>query len=184
MGPLRMLRACRFASQLDFDIESKTLKSIKKNAHYILSVSKERWVQEMDKLLMGNNVIKGLNYLWETRLFMYMIPELQLQYNFNQRNVHHKLLLHEHTSQVVKNCHQDLNLKWSCLFHDLGKVFCFEDKGDRNIYPKHEIVGKELSKKIGEYLRWSNDRIKIVSEVVANHLNEDSLIKKYDDMAK
>lgn len=61
--PLRMLRAARFASQLGFTIESKTLASIKKNAHKILGVSRERWIQELDKLLLGDHVANGLRVL-------------------------------------------------------------------------------------------------------------------------
>jgi tRNA nucleotidyltransferase/poly(A) polymerase len=77
--PLRLLRACRFTAQLGFGIEEKTYNSIKKNAHRILSVSKERWVQEMDKLLMSDYSNLGLEELWVTNLFLYMIPELELQ---------------------------------------------------------------------------------------------------------
>ena len=78
--PLRMLRACRFASQLGFKIEGNTAKKIREHAHRILEVSKERWTQEIDKLLMGPGVELGLFYMWELGLFKFMIPGLHFQY--------------------------------------------------------------------------------------------------------
>jgi tRNA nucleotidyltransferase/poly(A) polymerase len=76
--PLRMLRACRFVSQLGFTIEPDTLKSMQKHANRILSVSKERWVQELDKLLIGDNVADGLESLRESGLLKFIF----LSYRF------------------------------------------------------------------------------------------------------
>jgi tRNA nucleotidyltransferase (CCA-adding enzyme) len=194
--PLRLLRACRFASQLGFNIEEKTLQSMKKNAHYIFYVSKERWTQEMDKLLMGKNVANGLNYLWETQLFLYMIPEMQLQYNFNQKSPYHDLLLHIHTGIVVANVEGLIN-KWSALLHDVAKPFCKLDKevftedenqqfrsSIKSNYPKHDLLGCEMVKKIGKNLKWSNERIKEVSELVLHHLEDTNPLRKADYIGK
>lgn len=181
--PLRLLRACRFASQLGFDIEEKTLKSISKNAHHVLDVSKERWTQEMDKLLMGKNVAKGLNYLWETKLFMYMIPELQLQYNFNQKSPYHNLLLHEHTNIVVSNVEGLIN-RWGALLHDIAKPISYIEKNDKRNYPKHDLLGCEMVKRIGKNLKWSNERIKEVSELVLHHLEDTNVLRQADYIGK
>ena len=182
--PLRMLRACRFASQLGFDIEEKTLKSINKNNYKILNVSKERWMQELDKLLMGDHVKKGLTYLFETELMKFMIPELFIQYRFNQRTQFHQFDLHEHTMLVVQNAPKDINLKWAAMLHDVAKPFIFQDKGNRYIYPLHERLGEEFVEKISRYLHWGNDRRKVVKELVLNHLNDDSPLRKYDNTSK
>ncbi|MEK6881960.1 MAG: HD domain-containing protein [Nanoarchaeota archaeon] len=182
--PLRMLRACRFASQLEFKIEEKTFKSIIKNAHHILDVSKERWMMELDKLLLGEYVEVGLTYLFQTGLMKFMLPELTLQYMFDQRTKHHMFHLHAHTTLVVKNSPKDINLRWAALLHDIAKPFIFQDKGDRNIYPMHEVVGGEFVEKISSYLKWSNERRKTVKELVLNHLSDESPLRKYDNMSK
>jgi tRNA nucleotidyltransferase (CCA-adding enzyme) len=194
--PLRLLRACRFASQLGFNIESNTLKSIEKNAHHILDISKERWNQEMDKLLMGDYVIKGLNYMWQTGLFRYMLPELHLQYNYNQNSVYHDLLLHEHTGIVVANV-EGLENRWAALLHDIAKPFCridkdvyFDDDNHqtrhtlKSNYPKHDLLGGEMAKRIGKNLKWSNDRINIISELVSTHLIDTNPLRKADFIGK
>lgn len=180
---LRLLRACRFSSQLGFDIEEATLKSIKKNSHHILDISKERWVQEMDKLLMGKNVIKGLNYMWETDLFRYMIPELYLQYNYDQKSKYHDLLLHIHTGIVVENVEGLIN-RWGALLHDIAKPFCFIEKNGNKNYPKHELLGAEMVKMVGKNLRWSNERISQVSNLVLTHLEETNPLRKADYIGK
>ena len=182
--PLRMLRACRFASQLGFQIEKVTLDRMTKYSYKILEVSKERWTMELDKLLMGDNVATGLNYLWESGLMKYMIPELYIQYGFDQRTKHHNFPLHIHTSLVVFNCPKDLTLRWAALLHDVGKPFIYQDKGDRWIYPHHEVLGAEFVDKIAKYLKWSKKRRLEVTELVLHHLEDESPLRKYDNMSK
>lgn len=182
--PLRLLRACRFSSQLGFNIEEKTFKSMCKNAHKILDVSRERWVMELDKLLLGDSVEKGLNLLWESGLMKFMIPELWLQYKFDQRTVHHDFVLHVHTIKVVEATPKDIELRWSALLHDIAKPFVYQDKGDRYIYPLHEVVGPELIEKIGKYLKWSNERREAVKDIVSNHLKDESPLRQYDNVSK
>jgi tRNA nucleotidyltransferase (CCA-adding enzyme) len=194
--PLRLLRAARFASQLGFDIEEDTLKSMKKNAHHILDVSKERWTQEMDKLLMGKDVAKGLYYLWTTDLFMYMIPELHLQYKYDQNSPYHNLFLDDHTKIVVKNVEGLIN-RWAALLHDIAKPFCrlnkevfTDDENQQTIrsvksnYPKHDLLGCEMVKRIGKNLKWSNERIKEVSELVLHHLEDTNPLRQADYIGK
>jgi len=184
--PLRLLRAARFASQLGFDIEENTLKSMKKNAHHILDVSKERWTQEMDKLLMGKDVTRGLYYLWDTQLFMYIIPELQLQHRFDQKSPYHNLFLDDHTKIVVANVNGLIN-RWAALLHDVAKPFCYIEKDvkySKRNYPKHDLLGSEMVKRIGKNLKWSNERIKEVSELVLTHLLETNPLRQADYIGK
>ena len=182
--PLRMLRACRFASQLSFSIHPLTLQSMKKKAHRILNVSKERWCMELDKLLMGDNVVMGMVYLFESGLLKFMIPELYLQKGFNQRTKHHKYNLDSHTVKVISGCPKDINLRWAALLHDIAKPFIYQDKGNRYIYPMHEKIGAEFVEKIAKYLKWSNERRLKVKDLVLNHLDDNCPLRKYDNMAK
>jgi len=182
--PLRMLRACRFASQLGFTIEEKTFKKMKEFSHYILDVSRERWVTELDKLLMGDDVRHGLNYLWEADLFKYMIPELHPQYLYNQNNPNHAFTLDYHTSLVVSKLPKDINLRTAGLLHDVGKIFCRRDKVDKSTYYQHELVGAEIVDHIALYLRWSKERQETIKSLVLNHMKDDSPLREADMEAK
>jgi len=188
--PLRMLRAARFASTLEFDIEEITEKRITDAAPSILKVSKERWTQELDKLLMGKSVTYGLNILADTKLLNYMIPELAIQVGFDQMTPYHDFTLWEHTTKVVEAVPQDINMKWAALLHDVGKPFVARIKpnGEQKTYVGHELVGAEMAEKIGRYLKWpnnsSNPRIDTVSAIVGNHLESSSVLKGYDSGAQ
>ena len=184
--PLRMLRAARFAAQLGFTIEADTFKKMKERAHSILEVSKERWVVELDKLLLGENVRVGLNVLMETRLLSYMIPELSLQFKYIQNSNYHSLELWEHTLKVVEQSPKNLDLRYATLLHDVAKPFVRTEnsKTGYSNYIKHDLLGAELVKKIAGYLKWSNERRDKVSDLVLNHLREDSSLKQWDDLAK
>jgi putative nucleotidyltransferase with HDIG domain len=171
--PLRMLRACRFASQLGcFFIEANTLKSIRKHAHKILEVSRERWMEEINKLLLTRDPRWGLNYLEETRLLNYMFPELAIQVNYDQNTPYHSLNLWHHTMKVVNNLPIDLHYRWAGLLHDVGKPFVRQDKNDHSIYPTHDLLSAEIVDRYAKTLKWSNDLHENVWNIVANHMNK------------
>jgi len=182
--PLRMLRAARFSAQLGFNIDETTFKSAAKLNYKILQVSKERWVMELDRLLLSPYVDRGLNNLMDTGLFRYMIPELFLQENYDQNSKYHAYDLWKHTVRVTNLAPLDINLRWAALLHDVAKPFVRVEKEDRSVYAKHDILGHELVIRLGKYLRWSNKRIEIVSNLVKDHLRDDSPLRDIDNMAK
>jgi tRNA nucleotidyltransferase (CCA-adding enzyme) len=180
--PLRLLRSVRFATQLNFSIEEKTWEKLCKMGSLLLTISKERWVMELDKILMMPNVGAGLQYLMTSRIFNYIIPELAIQYNYDQHTPYHKFDLWTHTRKVVEYSPADLTIRWAALLHDVGKPFVQTWKNDTQAYYiDHEKVGKEMALKIGAYLKWSNARIKAVSDIVGNHLQEDSPLREADN---
>ena len=182
--PLRLLRAARFASQLEFTVEDGTKKSAGKLAHKILGVSKERWSQEMDKLLIGTGVCVGLDFLADTRILNLILPELSLQVGYDQNSKYHDLTLWEHTKKVVEATQKDKVLRWAALLHDVGKPFVRTDKEDRSNYVHHERLGAEIVWKIARHLRWSNERRDEVVELVLHHLDKESELKEADDAHK
>ncbi len=95
--PLRMLRAARFASQLGFSVEPATTLAMERYAHRILHVARERWMAELDKLLVGPSVVYGLELLAATGLLRFMLPELELQVGYDQNSPYHDRTLFEHT---------------------------------------------------------------------------------------
>ncbi len=181
---LRMLRAARFASQLEFDIDPNLEGTTKNMNHRILFISRERWNMEMDKLLLTDKPSVGLDFLARTRLLNFMFPELSLQVGFNQDSPHHDFDLWTHTKKVVDNSQKSIEIRWAALLHDIAKPFVKVKKKEYSNYIKHDLLGKELVIKVADYLKWSNDRKEEVSELVLHHLDQDSPLKKADNMSK
>ncbi len=185
---LRILRAVRFSARFNFEIEEKTLEKIKKMSVHILDISKERWVQELDKILSCKNVGIGLKRLWEVGLFKYIIPEMQLQKDYKQNSQYHNYNLDEHTIKVVEAIRKDtddLNLLWAGLLHDIAKPFLrTENKKGYSNYIKHEILGADMVKRISTHLRFSNERTETIIELVSHHLEDDCILRKYDNEGK
>jgi len=182
--PLRMLRAARLAAQLGFVIDETTVRAMARKAHRILDVSKERWVGELDRLLMTAEVATGLRYLMDTGLLTYMIPELALQRDYNQNNYHHSHDLWEHTVRVVSFAPLDHRMRWAALLHDIAKPFVRVEKEDRSVYPRHDLLGAEMVGRLGRYLKWSKRRTEGVRMLVQGHMEDDSPLRDADSRAK
>jgi putative nucleotidyltransferase with HDIG domain len=184
--PLRILRAIRFATVLGFEIEPQTLKKLKEMAHSLMRISRERWVL-------------GLKMLWEYRVFNFTLPELAIQYGYDQNSKYHDLQLWEHTSKVVEAAQQagePIEMLWSALFHDIGKPATRtdkdvpEDKWDeygrkkKSNYIMHERVGAEIALRLCEYLKFSNKQKEFIVDTIKNHLKDESPLRVYDNMHK
>ncbi len=198
--PLRILRAIRFSCRLGFDIEEQTWNKMKKMSIHILDISKERWMIELDKILLSDDVERGLINLWTSNLFKYMIPELDLQYNYHQNSKYHDYSLDVHTIRVVRATPKDINLRWAALLHDIAKPFVRTNKfigidGDKDNtelnsttiksnYIGHELLGAEMADRIATHLKWSNERRKFVVETIKTHLKDDCVLRQYDQIGK
>lgn len=187
--PLRMLRAGRFASQLGFTIDEKVAVAVKNLNYKILEVSKERWVMELDKILMTDIPSLALDFFMETRLMNFILPELALQYKYDQKSIYHDLNLWEHTKKALDSSPKAIDLRWALLLHDIGKPFVRTDKFSegkwiKTNYIKHDMVGAEIVEKLAKYLRWSNERTETVINLVRNHLQDDSPLREYDQKGK
>ncbi len=182
--PLRMLRAARFASQLDFTVEAGTAAAIAHGAHRILTVAHERWMAELDRLIVGPGAIGALRLLADTGLMRYLLPELQLQVGYDQDTRWHDRTLWEHTLGVVAGTPQDVPLRWAALMHDVGKPYARFEKPGRATYVGHELIGAEIVERTALYLRWPLARRDEVRDLVLHHLEKDSPLKAADDAAK
>lgn len=183
--PLRILRAIRFATTLNFAIEEKTLKKATSMKFDLLRISKERWVMELDKILMSKKPSIGLDILQNSQIMRVILPEISLQYKYNQNSTHHDFDLWEHTKRVVDSTPQELNLRWSALLHDVAKPFVRtkNNKGYSN-YINHELLGAEISLKISDYLKFSKERKDYIYSVIKDHLKDESPLRIYDNMSK
>ena len=123
--PLRMMRAIRFASQLNFEIDSPTLESIKRQCERIDIITKERIVVELNKILLSDQPSVGFGLLKETGLLKRLIPELTALEGIEEIEGKKHKDNFWHTLEVVDNMAQlssDLWLRWAALLHDIGKA--------------------------------------------------------------
>ena len=142
---LRILRACRFKSQLGFDIEDATWKAAVSKKSNLLLIADERITTEIDKLLQGDHVLDAL--LDCVDALETAIPELTTCRGFDQHTKYHKFDVYEHIAQVVAHAKNTQLLRWAALCHDLGKpsTFFIDEKGAGHFYG-HERQGKRVAK--------------------------------------
>ena len=194
--PLRMMRAARFASQLDFEIAPDVLQAIKDMAGRISIISAERVRDEFTKMLMSKNPRTGITLLVETGLAEIVLPEIpKLRLEIDEH--HHHKDVYEHSITVLEQAisHEDrlggpnLIIRLAALLHDIGKP------KTRNLIPgggvsfhHHEIVGARLTKSRLKALRFDGDTIEQVETLVALHLRfhgygdgewTDSAVRRY-----
>ena len=181
---LRMLRAVRFSCQLNFDIEENTYTAIKNNYKLIKNISSERIRDELCKILISENPSKGLEILRDTKLLEIILPEINALHNFSPKCTNHNRNIFAHTLKVIDNTENDLLLRLSALFHDVGKLNTLTPLNNGTFYgfPGHCLEGSIMVKKILSRLRFDNNTIKVISNLIEHHLvlNATTMPTKYE----
>jgi len=84
----------------------------------------------------------------------------------------------------VENTPKDINLRLGALLHDVAKPYVRTNREDRSNYIKHDLLGKEIVIRLARYLKWSNERTEIISDLVLNHVKDESPLKEADTKGK
>jgi len=171
---LRIMRAVRFSAQLGFEIEENSLKSIKKNKELLKNISKERIQIEFNKIIMSERPEYGLNVTHETGILEYFLPELEENIGVIQGGAH-VYDVYNHILKALQSAADKkypLYLRLAALFHDIGKGRTAEwsDKKQGNTFFAHEYVGAKMTEKILKRLKYSNEIVSRVTNLVRNHM--------------
>ena len=194
--PLRMMRAARFASQLNFEIAPEVLSSMKDLAHRISIISAERVRDEFTKIIMSPDPRIGITILVDTGLADIVLPEIpKLRLEVDEH--HHHKDVYEHSITVLEQAIElehrlggpNLVIRIAALLHDIGKpkTRAFIEGGGVSFH-HHEVVGARLAKKRLQALRFDNDTIEAVELLTMLHLRfhgygegewTDSAVRRY-----
>lgn len=168
---LRILRALRFASTLNFSIDPETAQSILQDENLLNNIAKERISAELVKMLCGGNIFEILMRF--RSVFAVFMPELALEFDFAQHGKKHDYDVWEHTAHTVDNIEADPILRLTMLLHDTGKPATHQLDADGNsTFKNHAAVGGVIAENVLRRLRFKNDTISTVSFLVSVHDKE------------
>ncbi|NLG54159.1 MAG: CCA tRNA nucleotidyltransferase [Rhodococcus sp.] len=192
--PLRMLRAARFVSQLGFTLAPRVHEAIVDMASQIDRITAERVRSELDKLILGDYPIEGIDMMVETGLAQRIIPEIPaMKLEIDEHHQHKDVYWHSLTvlrqAIELEDGDPDLVLRWAALLHDIGKPDTKRNEAGGGVsFHHHEVVGAKMARKRMRALKYSKQMVDDVSQLVFLHLRfhgygkgqwKDSAVRRY-----
>ena len=167
---LRFMRCIRFAVKLGFYIETSTFEAIKSQAHTLLNISKERITDEFMKILGSDKPVDGVQFLIESRLIEFILPELLNTIGMSQNSFHSKDVF-GHICDVITNAKPTAMHRLTALLHDIGKIKCktVDVKGIVHFYG-HEHESALIAEKFLKEHKFSTDQTELIVAAVEEHM--------------
>ncbi|WP_059014566.1 CCA tRNA nucleotidyltransferase [Mycobacterium sp. M26] len=193
--PLRMLRAARFVSQLQFDVADRVREAIVDMAPQLGRITVERVAVELDKMLLGADPLAGIDLMVQTGMGDVVLPEIGgMQMAIDEHHQHKDV--YQHSLTVLRQAialeepgEPDLVLRWAALLHDIGKPATRKHESDGGVsFHHHEVVGAKMVRKRMRALKYSKQMVDDVSQLVYLHLRfhgygdgkwTDSAVRRY-----
>ena len=169
---LRMMRAARLATVLNFTIEEETKKAIQAHAQLLKEISAERVRDELLKIVMAERAKQGIELLRELKLLQYSMPELQEGYGIEQ-NKHHKYSVWEHNLLSLEYSVKqkwNLEVRMASLLHDIAKPRVKQGTGRDSTFYGHEIVGAKMAKHMLLHLKFPSQDIEKITKLIRYHM--------------
>ena len=174
---LRIMRAIRFATKLNFNIEKETFDAICRSTGMLASIAYERIREEFNGILISDNPFRGIELLRKTGILALIMPELMQGFGVSQNKFHKYDVYYHilHTIQAVEPLETEeltLLVRLAALFHDIAKPMVQKkvSKQEEPVYYNHEVVGANVAKKIMKRLKYSNAEIDFVALLVRQHM--------------
>ncbi|MGD1283463.1 CCA tRNA nucleotidyltransferase [Mycobacterium seoulense] len=192
--PLRMLRAARFVSQLGLAVAPRVRNAIEAMAPELGRISAERVAAELDKLLLGDDPVSGIDLLVQTGMGEVVLPEVGgMQMAIDEHHQHKDVYQHSLTvlrqAIALEDDGPDLVLRWAALLHDIGKPATRRHEANGGVsFHHHEVVGAKMARKRLRALKFSKQMVEDVSQLVYLHLRfhgygegkwTDSAVRRY-----
>jgi poly(A) polymerase len=196
--PLRMLRAARFVSQLGFTVAPRVRVAIEEMAPQLARISAERVAAELDKLLLGDDPVAGIDLLVQTGMGEVVLPEVGgMQMAIDEHHQHKDV--YQHSLTVLRQAialedplpegGPDLVLRWAALLHDIGKPATRRHEPNGGVsFHHHEVVGAKMARRRLRALKYSRQMVDDISQLVYLHLRfhgygdgkwTDSAVRRY-----
>ncbi|OBG12480.1 CCA tRNA nucleotidyltransferase [Mycolicibacterium celeriflavum] len=192
--PLRMLRAARFVSQLEFTVAPRVVTALVEMAPQLSRITAERVAAELDKLLLGADPVAGIDLMVQTGLGDVVLPEVgAMRMAIDEHHQHKDVYWHSLTvlrqAIALEDDGPDLVLRWAALLHDIGKPATRKHEPNGGVsFHHHEVVGAKMTRKRMRALKYSKQMIDDVSQLVYLHLRfhgygggkwTDSAVRRY-----